>query len=125
MDPILLTCDAGTLVLQGAAPDRFAALPFTRFDARTQSYRAEARHYRAIVEHLRQTQTAYRYEACNIQPTPWPLRPLFASQICRASSSIWQGSQISGIITHQKRETGSHSHECKSQDLGGPEHPRA
>jgi len=74
LEPIVLTFDGGTLLLRGAAQERLAALPGSQFDARAQTYRAEARHYRAIVEHLRQTQTPYRDEARAFQPTPWPLR---------------------------------------------------
>jgi superfamily II DNA or RNA helicase len=73
-DPIQLRFDGGTLLLDGPQPQRLAALPGCRLDARTGTYRAEARHYRAIVEMLRQTQTPYSDEARAFQPTPWPLR---------------------------------------------------
>ncbi len=76
MDPahLRLSYDRGTLLLAGAAPERLAALPGSRFDARTDGYRAEARHYRAIVETLRQERAPYADEARAFQPTPWPLR---------------------------------------------------
>ena len=48
-----LAFDGGTLVVTGPDPERLAALPYCRFDARTNVYRAEAVHYRALVEHLR------------------------------------------------------------------------
>jgi superfamily II DNA or RNA helicase len=72
--PILLTFDGGTLVVAGAAPERLAALPGVRFDPRSNAYRAEARAYRALVEHLRAHRIAYRDEARAWQATPWVLR---------------------------------------------------
>ncbi|HYV39615.1 MAG TPA: DEAD/DEAH box helicase family protein [Gemmataceae bacterium] len=73
-ESILLRFDAGTLLLTGGAAEQLAALPGSQFDARTKTYRAEARHYRAIVERLRQTSTPYSDEARTFQPTSWPLR---------------------------------------------------
>jgi superfamily II DNA or RNA helicase len=72
--PIHLAFEGGTLVVSGAAPERLAALPHCQFDQRTGVYRAEARHYRALVEHLRRHQLRYRDAARAYQPTPWPLR---------------------------------------------------
>ena len=71
---IHLAFDGGTLVVTGPDPERLAALPYCRFDARTNVYRAEAIHYRALVEHLRREQIPYKDEARAYQPTPWPLR---------------------------------------------------
>jgi superfamily II DNA or RNA helicase len=72
--PIQLTFDRGTLLLTGGAPEELATLPGSRFDARTQAYRAEARYYRPIVEALRQAQLLYRDEARAFQPTAFPLQ---------------------------------------------------
>ena len=58
----------------GATPERLAALPGVQLDPRTGVHRAEARHYRAIVEHLRRDKIPYHDEARAYQPTPWPLR---------------------------------------------------
>ena len=69
-----LAFDGGTLVVTGPDPVRLAALPHCRFDARTNVYRAEAIHYRALVEHLRREKVPYKDEARAYQPTPWPLR---------------------------------------------------
>jgi superfamily II DNA or RNA helicase len=69
-----LAFDGGTLVVTGPDPERLAALPYCRFDARNNIYRAEAIHYRALVEHLRREQIAYKDEARAYQPTAWPLR---------------------------------------------------
>src|SRR5262245_41369118 len=69
--PIHLTFDGGTLVLRGPA-DRLATLPGCRFDPRSGVHRAEARCYRAIVEHLRQQRLPYKDEARAWQPTPMP-----------------------------------------------------
>jgi superfamily II DNA or RNA helicase len=73
-EAIVLRFDRGTLLLDGATPERLAALPGCLLDGRTGGYCAEARAYRTIVEKLRQTQTPYRDEARAFQPTPWPLR---------------------------------------------------
>jgi superfamily II DNA or RNA helicase len=70
---IRLTFDAGTLVVAGAAADRLTELPGVRFDPRTNAYRAEARHYRAIVEHLRSNNANYADDARSYEQTPWPL----------------------------------------------------
>ncbi|HEV3259640.1 MAG TPA: DEAD/DEAH box helicase family protein [Gemmataceae bacterium] len=72
--PVRLTFDGGTLLVSGADAERLAALPGCRFDPRSGTYRAEARGYRALVEHLRQQRIAYQDDARAYQPTPWPLR---------------------------------------------------
>src|SRR5262245_11543761 len=72
--PLVLTFDAGTVVVTGGAPERLAALPYCKFDTRAGVYRAEARHYRPLVEHLRASKIAYTDAARAYQLTPWPLR---------------------------------------------------
>jgi len=72
--PVHLAFDGGTLVVRGADAERLAALPGCRLDPRSGTYRAEARAYRALVEHLRQHRIAYEDHARAYQPTPWPLR---------------------------------------------------
>ena len=69
-----LAFDGGTLVVSGADAERLASLPGCRLDPRSGSYRAEARGYRTLVEHLRAHRIAYIDEARAYQPTPWPLR---------------------------------------------------
>ncbi len=71
---VLLTFDGGTLQVSGAAEELLATLPQCRPDPRSGTFRAEARWYRSVVEHLRQHKIAYRDEARLFQPTPWPLR---------------------------------------------------
>jgi superfamily II DNA or RNA helicase len=68
-----LSFEGGTLIVSGS-PSLLATLPHCRLDPRTDSYRAEARHYRSLVEYLRQHDIVYRDEARAYQPTPWPLR---------------------------------------------------
>jgi superfamily II DNA or RNA helicase len=65
--------DGGTLLLTGAAPEQLATLPGCRLDPRSGTFRAEARCYRALVEHLRKHRIAYRDEARVYQQTPWKL----------------------------------------------------
>jgi superfamily II DNA or RNA helicase len=72
--PLQLAFEGGTLVVSGAAPERLAALPHCRQDPRSGVYRAEGRHYRALVEHLRRGRIPYEDRARAYQPTPWPLR---------------------------------------------------
>jgi superfamily II DNA or RNA helicase len=76
MEPraINLTFDGGTLLVAGPDAERLAALPGCRHDPRTDTWRAEARWYRPIVEFLRHHKWAYRDEARAYQQTPWPLR---------------------------------------------------
>lgn len=74
MTPIQLTFDAGTLLLSSDEPAILASLPNVQADARSNSYRAEGRHYRTIVEHLRKEGIAYEDKARNWEPTPWLLQ---------------------------------------------------
>jgi superfamily II DNA or RNA helicase len=73
-EPIRLAFEGGTLALTGGPPGLLEQLPFCRPDPRTDCHRAEARHYRALVEHLRRERIAYRDDARAYQPTPWRLR---------------------------------------------------
>jgi len=76
MDPaaLRLSFDRGTLVVTGATPEVLATLPGLQFDPRAGVHRAEARYYRAIVEHLRRSDILYEDRARSYQATPWPLR---------------------------------------------------
>src|SRR5260370_1090419 len=51
--PLHLAFDGGTLLVSGADPELLATLPGCTLDPRCGSYRAEAYHYRAIVEPVR------------------------------------------------------------------------
>ncbi len=64
--------DAGTLLLEG--DDQLKSLPGCQWDGRTQTYRAEARWYRAIVEHLYKNKIPFQDDARQYEPSPWPLR---------------------------------------------------
>lgn len=72
--PIEIAFEDGTLALGGGTPELLAALPGSRFDARTNVYRAEARMYRAIVEQLIADKLPYHDAARAYEKTPWPLR---------------------------------------------------
>lgn len=69
-----LSFDGGTLVLTGRAAEPMATLPGCQPDPRAGVFRAEARHYRAIVEQLRAQKIPYQDKARAYDATPWPLR---------------------------------------------------
>jgi superfamily II DNA or RNA helicase len=73
-EQIHLTFDGGTVVLTGGLPEQRAALPGVATDPRTNSERAEARWYRAIVEQLRSRKLPYQDDARAWQETKWTLR---------------------------------------------------
>jgi len=72
--PIRLSYEAGTVVVTDGDPEVRRSLPFVVADARTQNDRAEGRHYRAIVEALRQRKIAYTDDARAWQESKWTLR---------------------------------------------------
>src|SRR5437868_12141895 len=72
--PLRLTFHAGTLLISGGTAEQLADLPGCRLDPRTGGHRAEARHYRDIVEHFRGVGWTYEDEARAYQPTGWTLR---------------------------------------------------
>src|SRR4051812_42491414 len=73
MEPIQLRFDGGTLILTGGTPELLAALPGVRLDPRTGSHRAEARFYRAVVEHLHKRHP-YEDHARAYEKTTWQLQ---------------------------------------------------
>jgi len=72
--PIHLTFDGGTIVLAGAPEEELLALPGVRLDPRSASYRAEGRHYRALIEHLVQQKIPFSDEARAWDKSPWSNR---------------------------------------------------
>jgi superfamily II DNA or RNA helicase len=71
---VVLNFEGGTLVVTGPDQGRLASLPHCRPDPRAGVHRAEAIHYRALVEHLRQQKIPYEDKARQYQPSPWRLR---------------------------------------------------
>ncbi len=71
---IQLRYEGGTVVIAGDDAEFLATLPHVRHDPRTGTYRAEGRHYRALVEFLRQEKIPHVDAARNWEPTPWTLR---------------------------------------------------
>jgi superfamily II DNA or RNA helicase len=70
-----LRFDQDTLLLTGLDSLQLGEVPGCQADPRTAgAYRAEARHYRAIVEHLRLHRISYDDRARTYEPTPWSLR---------------------------------------------------
>ena len=68
MSAVHLRYDAGTLLIGGAAESVLQSLRGVQVDARVNAHRAEARHYRAIVESLREQKIAFADEARAYQP---------------------------------------------------------
>ncbi|MBI3824223.1 MAG: DEAD/DEAH box helicase [Planctomycetes bacterium] len=73
-DPLRIQFDAGTLILSHAPDALVESLPGCRFDERTAVYRTEARHYRAIVETLRDKKIDFTDDARAYQPLECKLR---------------------------------------------------
>lgn len=69
-----LAFEGGTLVLSGSTSETLLTLPGVRHDPRSGAYRAEARCYRAIVEHIRERGIPYEDKAREYQPVEWPIR---------------------------------------------------
>ncbi len=67
-DPLRIQFDAGTLILNGADDAVLQSLPGVQLDLRINAHRTEARHYRAIVEALRQNKQDFTDEARDYQP---------------------------------------------------------
>ena len=65
--PFTIHFDAGTLLLAGDAA-LLQSLPGVQHDPRVNAYRTEARHYRAIVEALRQAKIEFTDQARDYQP---------------------------------------------------------
>src|SRR5262249_47089789 len=97
--PIHLAFEGGTLRVTGEPAERLAELPHCRFDPRTNTYRAEARHYRDLVEHLRRHKIPYAHEARAYQPPAWPCgttRDPFPHQT--EALQAWWGAGGRGVV---------------------------
>lgn len=71
---VQLNFDGGTLIVSGEPREQLATLPYCAFDARTGQYRAEARHYRALIEHLVREHIDYSDEARLWNVAEWQLQ---------------------------------------------------
>jgi superfamily II DNA or RNA helicase len=67
-DCLRILFDAGTLILSNAPDALLQSLPGCQFDERTAAFRTEARHYRLIVELLREQKIAINDEARGFKP---------------------------------------------------------
>src|SRR5581483_8979862 len=72
--PLRLLFEGGTILIRGALAERLIAVPGCKFDPRSGGFRAEARWYRSIVEHLRHQRIAYIDEVRAYQPAAWPIK---------------------------------------------------
>lgn len=73
-NPLTLTFDAGTVVITNATEAQRVNLPGVLYDQRTDSGRAEGRHYRPIVEYLRANKIPYEDKARAWQESKWELK---------------------------------------------------
>ena len=70
-----LTYSEGSILIEGLAEDEPHGLAGVRYDPRVKLHRAEAIHYRAIVQKLHSDKTPYIDEAKGYEgKTPWPFR---------------------------------------------------
>lgn len=69
-----LSFDGGTLLLRGGRTEAAARLPGCSWDPRVSAFRAEARHYRTIVESLIRSKIPYEDLARTYGKTPWELK---------------------------------------------------
>jgi superfamily II DNA or RNA helicase len=73
LSPLRITFDGGTVVVTGGRDEDRADLPGVAFDPRTRTERAEARRYRAIVEHLIARKVPYEDAARDYKAAAWNL----------------------------------------------------
>lgn len=96
-----LSYEEGTLLVEGLAEGDPQGVPRLEFDRRTRQFRAEAIHYREIVEHLRREKIPYVDEARTYEMTPWPLRvsrEAFPHQL-EGLKAWWDGGRLGrGVI---------------------------
>jgi superfamily II DNA or RNA helicase len=73
--PLRLSFEAGTLIVEGLDPEAESGLPGVKYDLRTRQFRAEAIWYRTIVEHLRKHRQSYSdtARAYELIPSGWQL----------------------------------------------------
>ncbi|WP_435015424.1 DEAD/DEAH box helicase family protein [Tundrisphaera sp. TA3] len=69
-----LTFEGGTLLVEGLIEGDTRGLPGLRYDPRARMHRAEAIHYRDIVQQLHNSKTPYIDEAKDYDKNPWPFR---------------------------------------------------
>ena len=96
-----LSYDEGTVLVEGLPEGDARGLPRVEFDHRTRQFRAEAIHYRELVEHLRYHEILYVDEARAYDRTPWPLRvskEAFPHQL-EGLKAWWDGGRLGrGVV---------------------------
>jgi superfamily II DNA or RNA helicase len=98
-EPIRLAWDGGTIIVTGPDREALRTLPFCRPDSRSGTVRAEARHYRVLVEHLRSAALPYKDEARAYERTALQLqsdRVPFPHQA--EAVEAWQRAASRGLI---------------------------
>jgi superfamily II DNA or RNA helicase len=119
--PIHLAFESGTLVVRGGSEEQRAVLPHCQPDPRSGLTRAQARHYRAIVEFLRQNKVPYKDEARVYEPTPWRLRTSrdpFPHQV--EALETWWGTGGRGVVVLPTGTGKTHLAVLAIQKVGRP-----
>src|SRR5262249_50688750 len=97
--PLQLSFDGGTIVVTGGTAEQCAEVPHLAADPRTGAHRAEARHYRAIVEHLRARKIEYQDSARAYRETKWKLHTdRVPSPHQTEAVEIWWAQRARGVV---------------------------
>lgn len=98
-DPLVLTFEGGTVLIEGLSESDTRGIPGIRFDPRTNLFRAEGIWYRNIVEYLRKESIAYEDKARDYSLTPWTMRvskPAFPHQ--SEALIAWDAAGAKGVV---------------------------
>ena len=96
---LLLTFDAGSIVVDGLAEGDHLGVPGVVHDPRTGQYRAEAIWYRPIVQHFQERGIAFTDQARDYRKNRWPIqveKAAFPHQ--EEGLKAWCDAQMRGVV---------------------------